>query len=223
MLSPLTRDVPWRPVAACAVLGADRRAAAADDAATVTTIAIRPSSYVGQGAGDHDDGRRPCPAPTPRAGRRPSRCTSWQSDNDVAVQHRQEVRDHPRRAAQLQRVGRDVQRLPGQAAARCASRPAPSSSTRNARRRRRPGDRHDRHRRASTPDPAGGDRCPDVRGGGRRRPARHHPQVRHHARAAQRGQHRHAELAEPLHRPRDQAPPPADCANAATTTTTAAG
>ena len=128
--------------------------------------------------GDGDDGRHPAvelrgqgrrrrPRPSPvvadarRRGPVAGRADLHRaSRSDVPVRDRRAVRRRPRRAAQLQRLGRGLRRTSRAPAARCASRPAPSSST-----RRHDDDgaggRADRRRRrdGSTTGRPRGDRC----------------------------------------------------------------
>ena len=200
-----------------------------DDAgASASTVADPAVELRRQGPGHDDDASRPSPdadADGRSAGR--AGATSSQSIDDVPYNIAQHVRRRPRRAAQLQRVGRGRTATSRASAARCASRRAPSSSTRRTTTTTAAGDGDDdrRHRPTGDDDRRTGRRRPvrpDVRGRGRRRPARDHAQVRHHARAAQRGQRGDARTGRTSTPAATiNLPPPADCTSAVTATTAA--
>ena len=182
--------------------------------ASASTVEIQPSSYVVK------DPVTTTTAPAVPAGPDEEGLSAGEQSFTDPVEQRRPLggrpalRHRPRGAAQLQRLGRGLQRLPRHRRGR------PHPTRRQVHRpvgddddRRRGEDERDRRRdrrddRRDDRDARRRPVQPDLRRRERRRPARDHAQVRHHARAAQRRQHGDARLAEPLHRPRDQASTP---------------
>ena len=143
-----------------------------------------------QDAVDHD-----APSPSPRrrppTGARPSSRRTPSSRGRLPGRDRRPVRHRARRAAQLQRLGRRTTPTSRTPAARCASRPARSSSTPTPRRRSE-ATRSEDERRAPTEGTETTTRGRPVRAGrqlrrrGRRQPDADRREVRHHARGAER-------------------------------------